>query len=247
LSSNNSSVEHIAEGGWELFKLESFDPVSEMSSSRKLAGEFTSTFSSENKYEKGFYITPFGSDEIGEAKKNVASIESDAYEKGFVQGEKDGLEMGMKKNEKLIENINGILKELVDAKGRIVKEYEGEILQLIEHIARKVVEVTVSINPDAVRETILKTLRLAIDSSELTVRVSPDDFDYVKEIKPDFFEKINELKSITIISDSSIRRGGCYVETHFGNIDARLEKQLEKLSNSIRKAFEESLDGTSKR
>jgi flagellar assembly protein FliH len=246
LSSSSSSVEHVEKAGWELLKLESFSSEYGIPSSKELAREFTSTFSGEDVCDKGFRTTSFGGDGIGEVKRKVAAIESDAYEKGFAQGEKDGLEMGIKKNEKVIENISGILKDFVDARGSIVKQYERELLQLIDRIARKVVETTVSINSGTVRETILRALRLAIDSSELTVRVSPDDFDYVKEIKPDFFEKINGLKSITIISDSSISRGGCYVETHFGDIDARLEKQLDTISDAIRKAFEESLSGTSK-
>ena len=241
MSSNSSSSERVEKRGWELFKLESFGSVSGMPSPKELASEFTSTFSSQDRHQKGFRISPFGGDENGEIKRKIAAIESDAYEKGFAQGEKDGLEMGIKKNEKIIENINGILEELVDAKGNIIKKYEGEILRLIDCIARKVVETAVSINFGPVRETILKALRLAIDSSELTARVSPDDFDYVKEIKPDFFEKINGLKTMTIISDASISRGGCYVETHFGDIDARLEKQLDRISDAIRKAFEESL------
>ncbi len=254
--SNNNAFDHTAEGEWELFKLESFDSASEKPASRDLSSEFTSEFSSEDEHEKEFQMTSFvSSGENGfspekiveRAKRKAADIEKEAYEKGFAQGEKDGLEMGTKKNEKALENIDEILKNLIDAGRNIVKKHEEEILQLIDRIARKVVDSTVSINSGAVRETILKALMLAIDPSEITVRVSPDDFDYVKEIKPDFFENIDGLKSVTISSDSSINRGGCYVESRFGDIDARLEQQLDKISESIRKAFEEGLGGTSER
>jgi len=254
LSDNNSSNQ-TAEGKWETFKLESFDSGSKKNAAKGFSNEFTSEFSSDNEHEIGFQITSFSDGEggfssegiVGMAKRKAAAIENDAYEQGFAQGEKDGLEMGTKKNEKDLENIHGILKDLIDEKINIVKKYEEEILQLIDLIARKVVETTVSINSGAVKETILKSLMLAIDRSEITVRVSPDDFDYVKEIKPDFFEKIDGLKSITITSDASVSHGGCYVETTFGDIDARLEKQLDKISESIRNVFKEGLSGTPKR
>jgi flagellar assembly protein FliH len=245
LSDNNSSNQ-TAERKWESFKLESFDSVSKKKAAKDLSSEFVSEFSSENGHKIEFQITPFsggGEDGFGPAgivdaaKRKAAAIENDAYEKGFAQGEKDGLEMGTKKNEKVFENIHGILKDLVDEKS----------LQLIDLVARKVVETTVSINSGAVKETVLKALMLAIDRSEITVRVSPDDFDYVKEIKPDFFEKIDGLKSITITSDASVSHGGCYVETKFGDIDARLEKQLDKISESILNVFKEGLGGTPKR
>ncbi len=251
--SDNNSSNQTAEGKWESFKLESFDSVSKKNPARDLSNEFTSEFSSKNEHEMGFQTTSFIVDGFSSkgivetAKSKAAAIESDAYEKGFAQGEKDGLEMGTKKNEKDLENIHGILKDLIDEKINIVKKYEEEILQLIDLVARKVVETTVSINSGAVKETILKALMLAIDRSEITVRISPDDFDYVKEIKPDFFEKIDGLKSITITSDASVSHGGCYVETTFGDIDARLEKQLDKISESIRNVFKEGLSGTPKR
>lgn len=253
--SNDNSFDHTAEGKWEPFKLESFDSISGAAARRDTSSEFASEFSSKEGHKKGFEETPFTSSEeygfnpeeiIEAAKRKAAAIEKEAYEKGFAQGEKDGLEMGTKKNEKVLENIDGILKSLIDVKGDIVKKHEEEILQLIDRVVKKVVETTVSINSGAVRETILNALMLAIDRSEITVRVSPEDFDYVKEIKPDFFEKIDGLKSITISSDSSINRGGCYVETRFGDIDARLEQQLDRISESIRKVFEENLGGTSK-
>lgn len=253
--SDNNSSNQTAERKWESFKLESFDSVSKKNAAKDLSSEFVSEFSSENGHEIEFQINSFiGGGEDGfspagivdAAKRKAAAIENDAYEKGFAQGEKDGIEMGTKKNEKVFENIHGILKDLVDEKRNIVKKYEEEILQLIDLVARKVVETTVSINSGAVKETVLKALMLAIDRSEITVRVSPDDFDYVKEIKPDFFEKIDGLKSITITSDASVSHGGCYVETKFGDIDARLEKQLDKISESIRNVFKEGLGGIPK-
>ena len=38
---------------------------------------------------------------VAEAKSKAASIEQDAYEKGFAQGEKDGREIGSKKIDKI--------------------------------------------------------------------------------------------------------------------------------------------------
>lgn len=241
---------------WELFKWESFDSVSGISASRSKPSEFSSVFSSKNWRKEEFQITTFGNSvknglssggTVETAKERAAAIESDAYEKGFSQGEKDGLEMGTKKNEKIVKNISNILRDITNAKRDVIKKYEEEILRLIDLIARKVVEAHVSIDSGAVRETILKALKLAVDRGALTMRINPDDFDYVKEIKPEFFEKVDGLQSITIVSDASISHGGCYIETHFGDIDARLEKQLDKIYESIRKTFEKGLSGTPNR
>ncbi len=176
---------------------------------------------------------------IEEAKKKASLIESEAYEKGFAQGEKDGLEMGTKKLEKILDRIHGTLQDMLAYRQEFIKRYENEMLHLICAIAGKVVRGAVKLDNQVVRETILEAFSLAADRSEVTVRVNPEDVEYVKEVRPEFFDRINELKSITIESDPSITRGGCFMETAFGKVDARLETQLEKITKAVERAFEE--------
>ena len=175
---------------------------------------------------------------IEEAQKKASLIESEAYEKGFAQGEKDGFEMGAKKFEKILDRIHGTLEDMVGYRQEFIKKYEKEMLHLICTIAEKVVRGVAKVDNRIVREAILEAFRLAGDRLEVTVRVNPEEVKYVKEIRPDFFDRIKELKSITIQSDPSISRGGCFMETAFGNVDARLESQLEKIADAVEQAFE---------
>lgn len=176
---------------------------------------------------------------IEKAKRRTSLIESEAYEKGFAQGEKDGFEMGSKKLEKILDRILGTLKDMLAYRQEFTKKHEKEMLHLILAIAEKVVRVAVRVDNQIVRETILEAFRLAADRSEVTVRVNPEEVEYVKEIRPAFFDRISELKSITVESDPSITRGGCFMETSFGNVDARLETQLQKITKVVEHAFEE--------
>ena len=176
---------------------------------------------------------------IEEAKRRASLIESEAYEKGFAQGEKDGFEMGSKKVEKILDRILGTLQDMVAYRQEFIKKYEKEMLHLIRAIAEKVVWVAVRVDNQIVRETILEAFSFAADRSEVIVRVNPEEVDYVKEIRPEFFDRISELKSITIESDPSITRGGCFMETTFGNVDARLETRLQKITKAVEHAFEE--------
>ncbi|HID30557.1 MAG TPA: hypothetical protein EYP19_11210 [Desulfobacterales bacterium] len=176
---------------------------------------------------------------IEEVKKRASLIESEAYEKGFAQGEKDGFEMGSKKSEKIVDRIHGMLQDMLSYRQEFIKRYENEILHLICTIAGKVVGEAIKLDNKIVREIILDAFKLAADRSEVTVRVNPEDAEYLKEIRPEFFDRIKELKSITIESDPSITRGGCFMETAFGKVDARIETQLEKIGNAVEHAFEE--------
>ncbi len=174
---------------------------------------------------------------IEEAQKKATLIESEAYEKGFAQGEKDGFEMGAKKFEKILDRIHGTLEDMVGYGQEFIKKYEKEMLHLICAIAEKVVRGAAKVDNRIVRETILEAFSIGADRSEVTLRVNPEQVEYVKEIRPDFFDRIRELKSITIETDASISHGGCFMETAFGNVDARLESQLEKIADAVGQAF----------
>jgi len=176
---------------------------------------------------------------IEEAKRRTSLIESEAYEKGFAQGEKDGFEMGSKKLEKILDQILDTLQDMLAYRQDFIKKYEKEMLHLIRAIAEKVVRVAVRMDNQIVRETIFEAFSLAADCSEVTVRVNPEQVAYVKEIRPEFFDRISGLKSITIESDPSITCGGCFMETTFGNVDARLETQLKKITKVLEHTFEE--------
>ena len=177
---------------------------------------------------------------VDRAKEKVALIEREAYEAGFAQGEKDGFAIGAKKLDKVLDRTEETLKRMVSYKVEFIKLYEKEILHLICHMAEKVVRGKVNIDHTVVRETIFEAFNLVADRSEATIRVSPEDVEYVKEIRPEFFDRIKDLKSITIESDPSVSPGGCFMETVFGQIDARLENQLEKIARAVENALEES-------
>ncbi|MCD6298804.1 MAG: hypothetical protein J7M30_16800 [Deltaproteobacteria bacterium] len=178
-------------------------------------------------------------DILQEARAKVAFIEEEAYEKGFAQGEKDGLELGEKKGIKVIENIESILNELIRLKNEIPKQYEKEILDLTFAIAKKIIHREIATDESAIKDTILNALSFAVEKSKVILGVNPEDFDYVEKLRTQFFAEVKDLKSISIISDPSITRGGCFLETPYGDIDASVETQLEEVYQSIEETYNE--------
>ena len=180
-----------------------------------------------------------GKDETSHAHENVSLIEQDAYEKGFVQGEKDGFELGERKANKVIENIEKLFDEMSTLKKEILKQHEKEILDLNFAIAEKIVHHLTRFDEGGVKEAVFNALNLAIEKSEIVLNVNPEDYDYIEELRPDLFKKYKELKSITVTSDPSITRGGCFLKTPYGDIDAGIVTQLEKIYQCLQDTFNE--------
>ncbi len=173
-------------------------------------------------------------DTLKASQDKASVIEQEAYEKGFVQGEVDGLEFGKKEAVKVVENIENLLKGCEGIKKEIIRKYEKEILELIFIITEKVINYKIKSDEEIVKETVLKALRLAPEKGDIIIRVNPEDLDYIENIKQDFAAKFRGLKSIKLVSDFSIERGGCLLETQYGDIDARISTQLEKIFQSLK-------------
>lgn len=180
-----------------------------------------------------------GSGENPESTQKALAIEEqEGYEKGFAQGEKDGYELGEQKGQKVLENIEGLLDEMGRLRKDIVRQGEREILDIIFAIAEKITHVQIGLNDKTVRDTILSAIDYVNEKSTVTLRINPEDFNFVEQLRPEIFEQFRTLKSIMVHADAAIERGGCFLETPGGDIDARIETQLEKITQSMGSAFQ---------
>jgi flagellar assembly protein FliH len=175
-------------------------------------------------------------DIVRKAHEKAGRIEQEAYEKGFNQGEKDGLELGEKKALKVVEHMGELLEGMTRLRKELVKKHEKDIVMLIVAVAKKIIQQEIQTNEEAIREVLFKAVALAAEKSKVTVRINPEDFAFVEQLRPEFFAQFSELKSITVTSDPSITQGGCLLETPYGEVDARIETQLERIYQSLEEA-----------
>lgn len=247
--SKNATQAGFKSGAFQPFHMEPFDGPERPATLQRDDHLFEAVSVSDDGLDDAFECMPLGERAkerekakgiLVRAQEKAALIEREAYEAGFAQGEKDGFEMGAKKLDKMLDRTEETLKGMVSYKSEFIKLYEKEILHLIFHIAEKVVRGKVKTDHTVVRETILAAFDLVVDRSEVTIRISPEDIDYVKEIRAEFLDRIKDLKSMTIESDPSVKPGGCFMETVFGHIDARLENQLEKVARAVEQTLAES-------
>ena len=120
----------------------------------------------------------------------------------------------------------------------ILKQNEREILDLIFAVAEKIIHHEVRSDETVIKNVILNALELAVEKNKLMFNVNPEDYDYVEKIRPDIVNQNKELKSIVITSDPAVTRGGCFLETPYGNIDATIESKLEKIVQCLKESVE---------
>lgn len=63
--------------------------------------------------------------------------------------------------------------------------------------------------------------------------MNPEDYRYIMEINPGFINSFDDIRNMTIVEDNSIKRGGVVIETSSGEVDARLEQQLNEIKKAV--------------
>jgi len=169
-------------------------------------------------------------------KDKLARIEKEAYEKGFLQGQKDGLALEKKQIEEKGKQFDTLFSELSGLKARIHSETEEELLKLSMLTAKRIIREETRTDIHIIGRTIRSALKFVVEKSNIRILINPDDMEAVRELLPDL-AAMNKGAEFQLIEDNAIKRGGCILETGFGKINATIEGQLEVLEQKVDQEF----------
>ncbi|HUU49601.1 MAG TPA: FliH/SctL family protein [Nitrospinota bacterium] len=185
-----------------------------------------------SKASEGFLPNPFDMEiekMLGDAKKKAETIEKEAY----LKGEKRGLEGGKKKLDITINGLEKLLDEIQSHKEKKYQEAEKELLDLVLLISKKIIQQEITLNKNIVLNIVKAAITSAAGNEEIKIRINSEDYDNVVKYKEEFIKYVDGLKNISFEADNSILQGGCLIETIYGDIDARLDKQLEAMKEKL--------------
>jgi flagellar assembly protein FliH len=181
---------------------------------------------------------------VAEAEKRVAELqasaesrleaaEREAAKKGREEGREEGYKGGVAEAERLVGRLHVILDRAMDKRAEILQETEAQVIELVLLVAKKVVKVISENQKSVVIQNISQALRKLKTKSDVIVRVNLADLQLATEHVKDFVQMTENAKKMQIIEDSTVDRGGCVIETDFGEIDARIASQLNELEERI--------------
>ncbi|HRZ90716.1 MAG TPA: flagellar assembly protein FliH, partial [Spirochaetia bacterium] len=166
-------------------------------------------------------------------QERIDSVHKDAFRKGFDEGRESGYKEGKAEVERLTGRLHAVIERALDKRGEILEKTEAEIVELVLLVAKKVVKVISENQKNVVVQNIVQALRKLRTRSEVTIRVNLADLQLASEHAKDFVAMAENAKHIQIVEDTTIDRGGCIIETDFGEIDARISSQLHELEEKI--------------
>jgi flagellar assembly protein FliH len=186
------------------------------------------------------YLKEIEAKVLKQSKEKILALEKEAYEKGFAQGEKDGIELGHKKTEVVLQQLRSLLAEMERQRNVLYHNFGREMVHLILGIAQKVLHREIVMKEDDITQTLQRAITQVVDRKKVIVHLHPADYQALADHPDSVPYAQGAEQGLKIVADPGIQRGGCLLETSFGDVDATIDAQLGCVAEQIWKIFEET-------
>ncbi|WP_034552236.1 FliH/SctL family protein [Carnobacterium funditum] len=175
------------------------------------------------------------------AEAEAEALKSAAIEKGFVEGQTTGYEAGyssgylagMQKAEeesiKMKENVQQMLVEAEAFVEKYYKEQKEALLDLAGHMAETIVHTTIDTSSEQIMDLVKPVIhRLRRENQLITLSVRPEQNQLVKEAVSELEKEHPEIR-FAVLTDNTLDKNGCTIESAHAIIDLQVRKQLDAM------------------
>jgi len=173
---------------------------------------------------------------LAAARAEAGTIAAEAH----TSGHNEGYAAGMAEAQTQLEPARAALVEACTAlermTGELVPTIEARAVELALALAEKILHTALDTDPALVCSVVNGALRRVVSRERIVLAVCPEDVDVITAaLVPDQPDR-GALRQIEIVGERRVPRGGCIVRTVEGEIDARVEQQLERAAALLRDA-----------
>jgi type III secretion system HrpE/YscL family protein len=153
------------------------------------------------------------------AAREAAALRGEAEERGRREGRA---------------SVAALETRALEARARSIDEAERTLVGLVTKIAERVLHATLADAPERVVPAVRAELARVKRAKHVELRVHPADAEALRAALAR--GEIFEPAAPTIVPDETVARGGCWIASDLGTIDARLEVQLAAFERALREA-----------
>lgn len=160
------------------------------------------------------------------ARAEVAAAEAAA------RAREEGFAAGLADAEAHLEPARSALAEAVRAfEARVdgaAAELEQRAVELALALAEKILHTAMEADPSLVASVVTGALRRVVHRDGVVIDVNPADVEIIRLATDRIASELGSLPRLEVTGERRVARGGCVVRTPDGEIDARLETQLQR-------------------
>lgn len=160
----------------------------------------------------------------------AAAQDQDLFAKGFAQGERAATAAAQEQNAALVRQLSNTLSDLMHVRADMIRHTERQMVQLALAIARRVVHREVSLDADLLLAMMHVALDRLSDAARVTIRLNPIDH---QSVTAAMNGGATLTSQVTLAADPRVARGGCRVESEYGDIDAGVDAQIQEIARAL--------------
>jgi flagellar assembly protein FliH len=192
---------------------------------------------------------------LAEAQREGEQIKARAREEGFATGKQEGLEKGLAEgrktgHESALAEIKPQLTKTWTALTAAVNQFEADrhdlecagihqVVKLAASIARRVTKLQASIDPQVLIENVKEAMKLAVAAADVRIVVHPSQRETLMNELPRLQMQWPTVKHVELIEDPAVGVGGCRILLRQGEIDARIDEQLDRVIAEVASSADE--------
>ncbi|SFF95859.1 flagellar assembly protein FliH [Desulfotomaculum arcticum] len=163
------------------------------------------------------------------ASAEAEIIKTDATKQGYEQGHKSALDAAAAEAQVIREQAKKVLVQAERARVDQINLLKDEILDLSIEIAEKLVNRHLELQPNAVLDIAREAIQLVGNRQYVVLWVHPDELAVCTNNRDNLMAALSPKAKLQIVTDETIKKGGCIVETDFGKVDATVSARWENL------------------
>jgi len=185
----------------------------------------------------------------GEAEnlKNKAQQDAKtAHDKGFQEGKTQGTAEGEKKSTEkwkaelaaLQNSVTQTFESIAIQQKENFEKIEGITTEIALAIAKRVFCEEAIKNPNIIARILKETFAFLGQEEKVKVRLNPLDVTPANETESFWKPAMGSLKSIELVPDNSIEKGGCLLESENGSsVDMRIQTVLGHIEETVKQIY----------
>jgi flagellar assembly protein FliH len=116
-----------------------------------------------------------------------------------------------------------------------IKSYDNSFHKVVIEVSQKIVEKILKReieNKSTISEILEQNLNKVIGANDIIIKLNPSEISIVEKTSKEKMDKIG-ISRIRFEASETIQKGGCLIETEVGNLDARIDSQLNEISKAL--------------
>ena len=184
-----------------------------------------------------------------QVKAELAQSRSSGYDQGFTEGRAAGSEQGhaegyekayneakadfAQHSAEVIEQLKSAFSTFDAAKETLIWQADQDVVALAVAIARKVTAGTMAMEDKTAAAVAASALTLLNKKTSVVIYVHPEHLDYLQKLAGDPKSLFGAYSDIRFTADEAMARGGCRVCTEHIDIDAQLDRQIDRIAQVL--------------